>query len=151
MCIRDRHNVHFRSEFEFTYRSNDEQAIDIGGVPAPLLLDESADVYSIMKNFFYDFGNQYSRFRPYLGIGLGYSYLDTDFATGSGVAIDDESAFAWQPIGGVATQINQVTHAFFEYRYFGTSDFELTEAGVESQRSGNYNSHNLFFGLRFEW
>lgn len=153
LAIGRRHNSHFRSEFEFAYRSNDEQLpVDFGvGLPVPPLLGESADVYSIMKNFFIDFGNEYSRFRPYVGIGLGYSFLDTDFFPGSGLELDSESAFAWQPIGGVSMQLGAITHAFVEYRYFNTAEFDIIESGVDNGLSGNYGAHNLFVGLRFEW
>lgn len=148
IAIGRRHNKNFRSEFEFTFRTNDEVVLDDS---APRLLDQSADVYSIMKNFFVDFGNQNSRIRPYVGIGIGYSYLNTEFNSLSGIEVDGQSAFAWQPIGGVSMQLGAIAHAFVEYRYFGTADFDFTEFGSESLRDGSYGANNLFVGVRFEW
>ena len=149
LAIGRRHNSMLRSEFEFTYRSNDEIESPTG--PAPIL-EDSVNVYSVMKNFFFDFGNEYSTVRPYVGIGIGYSYIDTDFTSTSGLDIDEYSAFSWQPIAGVAFRMNQVTHAFFEYRYFATTDLDIFENGVLSTtRESSYDAHNLFVGLRFEF
>jgi len=148
-AIGRRHNSLLRSEFEFTYRSNDEVESTTGPTP---ILEDSIDVYSVMKNFFFDFGNQYARARPYVGIGIGYSYIDTDFTAASGLDIDEYSAFSWQPIAGISFRLNQVTNAFFEYRYFATTDLDIFESGtLSTTRESSYDAHNLFVGLRFEF
>ena len=143
-----RHNRMLRSEFEFTFRTNDEDQSPTG---TPIL-EDSIEVYSVMKNFFFDFGFQNSRVRPYVGIGIGYSYLDTDFVSASGLDIDEYSAFSYQPIAGLSFQLSQVTHAFFEYRYFGTTELDIFQNGqLSTDLESSYDAHNLFVGLRFEF
>jgi len=133
-----RHSHSLRSEFEFTYRSNDEETLG------------SVDVYSIMKNFLIDIEIPNRFATPYVGFGIGYANVDTDFDRLSGLAIDNSGAFAWQPIAGVSFQLNQKLHYYFEYRYFSTTDLGVTLAGEELDNT-TYNSHNLFMGLRVEF
>jgi len=149
-----RHTEFLRSEFEFTYRSNDVDN-DYGGpgvlvLPGPdTVTGSDVAVYSIMKNFVFDLHTPREFVTPYVGIGIGYAYVDAGL--GNGFELDDPSTFAWQPIGGVSVQLTERAHYFVEYRYFSTTSFELVQNGVESGNSTNYASHNLFMGMRFEF
>jgi len=133
-----RHSERLRSEFEFTYRSNDANTFG------------SVDVYSIMKNFLVDIETPYEYVSPYVGIGIGYANIDSDFDSLSGISVDNAGAFAFQPIAGVSLEMLERKFLYFEYRYFSTTDlgvsvFDTAFEGV------NYQAHNLFMGLRFEF
>lgn len=144
-----RHNERLRSEFEFTYRSNEATADGSPiATPAPLLGD--IRVLSIMKNFIIDIETPSSFANPYVGIGIGYANVDTDFNRESGVIVDNAGSFAWQPIGGVSLQLTDKANVYVEYRYFSTTDLEISQFGVPQENS-NYSAHNLFVGTRFEF
>jgi len=110
----------------------------------------SVDVYSIMKNFLVDIETPYEYVSPYVGIGIGYANIDSDFDSLSGISVDNAGAFAFQPIAGVSLEMLERKFLYFEYRYFSTTDlgvsvFDTAFEGV------NYQAHNLFMGLRFEF
>jgi opacity protein-like surface antigen len=144
-----RHNNRLRSEFEFTYRSNESTAEVLPAViPAPLTGE--VRVLSIMKNFIIDIEVPSEFFKPYVGIGVGYANVDADFNRDSGVVLQNSSSFAWQPIGGVSLQLTEIANFYVEYRYFSTTDLEVTQFG-ELQDNSTYNAHDLFMGMRFEF
>lgn len=144
-----RHNERLRSEFEFTYRSNEATA-DSSPIVAPAPLQGDIRVLSIMKNFLVDI-EMPSRFAtPYVGIGIGYANVDTNFNRDSGVVLDNVGSFAWQPIGGVSIQLSQRANFYVEYRYFATTDLEISQFG-QPLEDNTYSAHDLFVGMRFEF
>ena len=144
-----RHSRRLRSEFEFVYRSN-ESGSEIFGFAIPEPLAGEVQVFSIMKNFLIDIETPSSIIKPYVGIGIGYANVDVDFNRNSLVRLENSSSFAWQPIGGTSIQLTERAHYYVEYRYFSTTDLELTQNGV-MQDNSTYNAHNLFMGLRMEF
>lgn len=145
-----RHSKRLRSEFEFTYRSNEREAPEVFILPVPGPLWGKVEVFSIMKNFVIDIESPNRFASPYVGIGIGYANVDVDFNRQSAVELENSSTFAWQPMGGVSLQVTERLHYYVEYRYFSTTDLKLTQAGVEQENS-TYNAHNLFMGLRTEF
>lgn len=146
-----RHNNRLRSEFEFTYRSNESPGSELlaTAIPEPLLGE--VEVFSIMKNFIIDIESPSHIVRPYVGIGIGYAHIDGDFNRNSGFQIENSSAFAWQPIGGVSIKLTKVMNYYVEYRYFSTTDLEISQFGEPQDEQSTYNAHDLFMGLRFEF
>ena len=159
-----RHSRKLRSEIEVAVRGNDinqtftEQGFTINSgvvVQGNDLISERSDgsvrSTSIMKNFIRDFDNK-SLFTPYVGFGLGLSYIDVEFGEAtspSGVATfqEGETIFTYQAIGGVATKLNSFSDFVVEYRFLGTSEIEFD--GLTDTLS--YNTSNLFMGLAFEY
>ena len=153
-----RHNKRLRSEFEFAIRGNDlDQSF-----PGFFQVDVEADVkaYSIMKNVIFDFPNQ-SRFTPYAGAGLGISlveveaqvrtssditFLSPTTAPATSEVSEEDAAFTYQFIGGVAMRVNHAMDFVVEYRFLGTSDIELDTLG-----SAPYLVNNLFLGVKLEY
>jgi opacity protein-like surface antigen len=103
-----------------------------------------------MKNFIVDIEGPSEFVKPYAGIGIGYANIDADFNRNSGFVLGETSAFAWQPIGGVAFKLNEKLFYYVEYRYFSTTDLNVSEGGVVVE-GVTYNAHNLFMGLRCEF
>ena len=145
-----RHSKRLRSEFEFTYRSNENEAGEVSILPVPAPLTGKVEVYSIMKNLLIDIETASPHVTPYVGIGIGYANVDVDFNRESSVVLENSSSFAYQPIGGVSLQLTERVYYYVEYRYFSTTDLEVTQAGV-LQENSMYNAHNLFMGLRAEF
>lgn len=133
-----RHSKRLRSEFEFTYRSNDADTIG------------SVDVYSIMKNVLIDIELPNEFVSPYIGIGIGYANLDPDLNPLSGISVGNANAFAFQPIAGVSLELLERKFCYLEYRYFATSDLGVSVFGTALE-DVNYDAHNLFMGLRIEF
>ena len=151
-----RHSHKLRSEIELAIRENDlassgsvdvnDPINDVITLISPSTSDEDDKIttYSVMKNFIRDFKNR-SRFTPYVGAGLGWSYLDVEAPS---LGVDGGvGAFTYQAIGGVSTTVNKAVDLVVEYRFLGTSEIELDEFGAEVA----YEAHNIFLGLKFEY
>ena len=146
-----RHNHRLRSEIELALRGNDTSFEFAGspiddtlGIPFPANDEAEIRAYSIMKNFITEFQSN-SRFTPYIGAGLGWSYIDLEAPS---VDIDEgDGTFSYQAIGGVATTINNAADFIVEYRFFGTTEIDVD--GIED--SVTYRAHNLFLGVKFEY
>ena len=150
-----RHNRRLRSEIELAVRGNDQDFSSalFGDV------DSNVNAYSLMKNVIFDFPNQ-SRFTPYLGAGLGISLVEVEAQTsnpddvllldspssGSSEVSEEDTAFTYQFIGGIAAEVNRGMDFVIEYRFLGTSDVELDTLGSQS-----YLVNNLFLGLKLEY
>ena len=151
-----RHSRRLRSEIEVAFRSNDiNQAFPLFvttiGSDAPEQTDGSVNTTSIMKNFILDFDNK-TLFTPYVGAGLGLSYIDVEFgeatsAGGEATFQDGAGAFTYQAIGGVATKLNSFSDFVVEYRFLGTSEVEFQSINDTLA----YNTSTLFMGVTFEY
>ena len=151
-----RHSHKLRSEIEIAVRGNDLATSGLVGGIDPFTAavpngnpsisddDDKITTYSVMKNFIRDFKNR-SRFTPYVGAGLGWSYLDIE-APSDGID-EGTGAFTYQAIGGVSTTLNKAVDLVVEYRFLGTSEVEVDDFGSTVA----YESHNIFLGLKFEY
>lgn len=142
-----RHSNALRSEIEVAFRSNDINST-FNGDDSTEVRDGRVNATSLMKNFIIDLSNG-TRFTPYVGAGLGISYLDVESGEAtSAFAIDEgQTLFSYQAIGGVATQLTSVADFIVEYRFLGTSDVEFEEFGQEL----SYNTSTLFLGVKLEY
>ena len=151
-----RHSYVLRSEIEIAVRGNDLETSGAVGVLNQNNLivprssssssggEEKVNSYSVLKNFIHDFRNN-SRYTPYLGFGIGWSYLDVESSL-DGIN-DGVGAFTYQAIGGVAATVSRAVDLIVEYRFLGTSEVELDDFGSTIA----YETHNLFFGLKYEY
>ena len=158
-----RHNQRLRSEIELAVRGNDFDGFfrnDIttpGNIPfsssSPTDFEGNLNAYSLMKNVIFDFPNQ-SRFTPYLGAGVGISYVEVEteesnFISSTSTPLElseEDTVFSYQFIGGVAARVNHATDFIVEYRFFGTTDVEFEALG-----STPYRVNNLFLGVKLEY
>lgn len=144
-----RHSRTLRSEIEFAIRGND---FEMAQALTPTFGSMEADlnVYSLMKNFFLEYDNS-SIFTPYGGAGIGLSYAEIDgnrrTTLTQNAFSDGDTAFTFQAIAGVATQINKASDFVVEYRYLRTSDLEFDDVNSNMQ----YDANNLFMGLKIEY
>jgi len=115
-------------EFEVGYRDND-----------------SIKSWSTMVNGIYQFLPQ-SSFHPFIGAGIGWAWLDSDF---SGVnARNNDNSFAYQGIAGVAYDINANLALKAQYRYFATLDADV---GPANGGDADYRNHSVLVGFTYKF
>ena len=130
----------FRLEGEVSYHSGETDGFSIINAPSPTLgttldvFDSGADVnaWALMANGFYDFN--WNGWSPYLGAGIGAANVNLERTVTVDVftvtptpvlvdtfgfrADDDEWAFAWQLMAGVAFPVSDQLAIDVGYRYF---------------------------------
>ena len=144
-----------RVEGQLSYHDNDidvHSVAALGGNQPGSTGDASAIAF--MANLYHDFLPK-SRFRPYIGFGLGLAVIDfSDFGIAAipSVMDDDDTAFAWQAMAGASYDITKNITFGLEYRYF-SADAELTStAGTGSVTSDiDYDSHIVMGRLRYRF
>lgn len=151
-----------RVEAEYAYRG--KAKFDNGSDVVPLYNDyarQSFEVtgHSLMFNAFYDF-NTGTGFTPYLGGGIGMSYLNADYWVAadeySGHATSDNWNFAWNVGGGVAYQFSDNMALDLGYRYMdlgsadcGDKNILMNGRSFNANASVDYTAHEVTLGLRF--
>lgn len=106
-----------RVEGEFAYRNNDLSKI------AGVSVNSTDNAYSLMGNGYYDFNNS-SPVTPYIGAGLGATYLTENGLTIGATHFNSshDTVFAYQGIAGLAFNLMANTKLGLEYKYLGTAD-----------------------------
>lgn len=115
-------------EFEVGYRNND----DISS-------------WSTMVNGIYEFMPN-SSWHPFVGAGIGWAWLDGDFA-GTG-AKNSDNQFAYQGIAGVSYDVNSNWALKAQYRYFATLD---TDMGTATDHDAEYKNHSILVGFTYKF
>lgn len=128
-----------RGEVEMAYRTNDMDEFSSGGT-----LSVNGDITSlaVMGNLLVDLPLGES-LQPFLGAGMGLANVEANI-TGI-LNEDDDTVFAYQAIAGIGFPLTHVTTLDLQYRYFATADPNF--GGSETE----YQTHNFFAGLRFDY
>ena len=138
----------FRVEGEIGYQINDIDRISAcsGGSCGSASASGDVTALSFLANAYFDFVNK-TPFTPYITAGIGVARLDIDdFAVlGYRIGDSDDTVFAYQVGAGVAYAINKNFSIDLKYRFFGTSDPDFD--GVDAE----FNSHNIYLGLRYNF
>ena len=145
-----------RFDLEFSFRQTEAQTLSgpfnfLLGTPFPAFRGD-IDIYSAIANFYFDFPNR-TRFTPYIGAGIGYSYVESNVVfAGLDFETESNSVLSYQAMAGLSTRLGARVELYSEYRYFATEDIEfsattLTGASVE----GPFQAHNVIGGLRIEF
>ncbi len=109
-----------------------------------VIADGQGDVsnFGLFGNVFYDIQTG-SGFKPYVGAGLGYQWVDVDYSPSEvPVADDDDGSLAYQLMAGASYELSPSAELFGQYTYRATTedaDIPLTllpaTLGVESSQS----------------
>lgn len=164
----------FRGEVELASRSQNIEAlpgdgIAFAGFPSGTELGEQGAL-TLMANVYKDFNlDAAGRISPYLGIGAGVARVrtevnnvaDGDFAFDvadmavSNIAVVEDTEFvpAFQGLAGLTFDFTDNMMFTAGYRFLATSEFEHDAYinGPETKVSGEYQSHELLAGLRWNW
>ncbi|TDH62565.1 OmpA family protein [Dankookia rubra] len=154
-----------RAEVEGNYRTNDVDKSKVSGGGTVGGRGALAN-YGVMANVLYDIQTG-TPFTPYVGVGAGYGWLETDKYRASSTVLnasatsdDTAGAFAYQAIAGVGYNLGAGVTLTTEYRFYGTVDPKIdgevrsgagptgTVLRAGEVKSGNYN-HSVLVGLRY--
>ena len=140
----------WRLEGEFTYRANDHDQVSEGGLSAPLDGDTSS--MALMLNAYYDSKMVSPTFVPYIGAGVGGARVSVDASAGGLQLLDDDDmVFAYQLAAGVGFVVSPQLTIDLGYKYFATADPSFEISGGGGSVDGEYKSHNVFLGARFNF
>lgn len=152
--------ANLRTELEYSFRSNDATTFELNNL-ADLDLSGDVSASSGMFNFAWDFNNiqSVSRIRPYIGGGVGFSFVDADLEYDTNTKlhttdIDNDTAFAWQAFAGITYQFSTSMNFFVEYRHFDVSGLTLeSQPDTDTVLFGDfdYRVNNLFAGFRLRF
>jgi opacity protein-like surface antigen len=111
---------------------------------------------SVMFNFIYNIHTgTNSPWVPYIGGGLGYSYVTvsdlTDTATGTVLVDGSDGVFAYQFRAGVAYKFSPDWALTMAYRYIATDNLGFATNTPGTANSGGTRSHNAELGFRFNF
>lgn len=135
-----------RGELEFAFRDNTGDQWTVNGAPGSW--SGHANVYSGMANLYYDFA-KLGFVKPYVGGGIGFAAVDATLETGMATIDIDDTAFAYQGIAGVATELSRNAELFTEYRYFGFEEVDVNNVTAGFAFEGeSFDTENVFFGIR---
>ncbi|MGK7865693.1 OmpA family protein [Falsiroseomonas sp. E2-1-a20] len=149
-----------RAELEGSFRQNDVDSFTGAGVARPIRSLGQASSYGLMLNALYDFSFPNAPIIPYVGVGVGYQWVDYSGVRGAGsngtVILDGtDGQFAYQAIVGGAFPVAEFPGLAVtaEYRFMGTLSPEMdARSGVTNTRGtaevDNFN-HSLLIGLRY--
>jgi len=145
-----------RLELESAFRKNSFDQYQLTFPPAPAAisaeLDGRLEVSSLMMNTLFNSDRRILGLKPYAGMGVGGAYVDGDLRNAGGTCDIGEVVFAYQAILGAERQVSSRADAFVEYRYMGTSDFDVdcNIGGAPSTFETDYTAENVVFGIRFK-
>ncbi|WP_377192269.1 outer membrane protein [Ruegeria meonggei] len=144
-----------RVELELSYRDSDVDSVNFSGNGPAGEANVSGDITqtSLFANVLVDF-KQTGALTPYVGLGVGATYSDLDFAYGPGVALDDsDTTFAAQIIAGVAYEIDPNLALTLDTRYaraFDVSSQRLAPNGTSTGTvEDDIDAFSVNVGLRY--
>lgn len=112
-----------RFEGEFTYIHANVAGFKINNVTQSYEGGD-ASVPIIMANIYYDFPEVIQSIEPFLGFGIGYSWVDTEFTSAAPspyiVYNNSSSAFTYQGTAGLTFNYAENFSLDLAYRYLGT-------------------------------
>jgi opacity protein-like surface antigen len=118
---------------------------------APAVNTKVLDVTTLL-NAYFDLGT-WARVTPYVGAGIGFSYLKvTGFTSASGIAVNSEPIrydLAWAAMAGLSYAVtrNFLIDTGYRYLHAGSARTDLGAAGAIDY--GNMNAHEVRIGMRF--
>jgi opacity protein-like surface antigen len=117
---------------------------------APDITAKVTDV-TALANAYFDLGT-WSRVTPYVGAGLGMSYLKatgTNSASGFVISSNPQYDFAWAGMAGLSYAVTRNFLVDTGYRYLHVGSLKATLAPVGTLDFGVMNAQEVRIGLRY--
>lgn len=125
-----------RYEGELTYLTANINAFKINGYPQ---YGVSGDTYTnlFMANVYYDFPDMLPCLNPFLGLGLGYAFVNTNLFSngpffGPTRLTGSNGVFAYQGTAGVNYDFSEFWSLNASYRYVSTERVEILGKAVQA-------------------
>lgn len=138
-------------EGQLGFLSSNTGDLSIPGFGITTDTDGRLNVTYAMANAWYGLDIGYG-ISPFLGGGIGYSWLDVEATYPlSGSPLDDTaSAFAWQLGAGAMFDVTDQISVMGRYRYLDTSEFTIQDDDG-TDVTGDFNTHIVDIGLKFKF
>jgi outer membrane protein OmpA-like peptidoglycan-associated protein len=157
----------WRTELEFSYRSNDvRHIVNDGTPPTPgfggwpdATLNGDLTTYSLMANAIYDFNFGNKWVTPYVGVGAGVVFSDLDLSgnaplpSGTLQVNGRDTRVGVQGLAGLAFKLADNLNLDLGYRYQISQDHKLNavQRGAAGNIDHGFRGHSLFAGLRWNF
>lgn len=132
-----------RTEAELTWRHNNANNINS--------IDAQGDnmSWAMMLNALYDIETG-TPLTPYVGAGIGFTWINVDKVTSPGTLMvdDDNTAFAVQGILGASYKMDPQYSFFADYRYLTALDPKF-KTGTGRSVEADYNTSTVMVGMRY--
>lgn len=139
----------YRVEVELAYRANDLDDITLSGLPS-VSIEGDATSIALLCSIYKDFTTT-TPVTPYIGAGIGGANVDVEVENILGIIpvgeSDDDTVFAYQVALGAAFNLSDTAKIDLSYRYFATTDPDLTDMGMEIE----YTTSNIMVGFRMNF
>ena len=136
----------FRIGLEAFYndKANDEISVNLGQI-AVMAIPFSFRTKGTFLNAYWDIptGDNFKKFKPYVGGGIGYSWLEL---SSMGTTITKRDT-AWNAGAGIAYELNENTDFVLGYRYEDLGTLKDTEGGSKA----DITNHKISLGLRYSF
>ncbi len=144
-------NQIFRAEAEVLYNTNDVSTLSVPG-GGSVTAGGDISTLGLMVNGYYDIDTN-SKWRPYIGGGIGGANVSINSLSSLGVLIadDDTTVFAYQVKVGVAYEFTQALAGTLGYRFFATEDADFVDLDGDAFSADGIEAHIVELGVRFRF
>lgn len=152
----DSERGNWRAEFDFRYFSSELENETTTALLVPSD-DIDVDTYTFIARGLYDFKIlSQAKWRPYVGLGIGFVSADVDTVTlTSGARLgDDDTVFAGEVSGGMSYTLNKKTELFTDVRYLIAEELDIDLTGgplPSNDAEGEIDSLSVNIGIRYEF
>ncbi|KTD46104.1 opacity protein-like surface antigen [Legionella quinlivanii] len=112
-----------RYEGELTYLTADLDHFYIDDILQTGITGDTNAILA-MANVYYDFPDMVPGIQPFLGVGIGYAYVNVDLNSTGPLGVTrysgSNSVFAYQGTGGFTYNFSEIYSVDIAYRYIGT-------------------------------
>lgn len=126
----------FRYEFQYTYLKANADQYSVNYKPA-LHIDGRTQAKVLMGNVYYDFSEMFASISPFLGVGIGYAFMDASLNSTSRFNRPHfntkQNSFAYQGIAGLTYNYSQKFDINVAYRYTSTTNTDQWGKPLQAQ------------------
>ena len=137
----------FRVEGELLYGRSDADHVTFSGGGGDV--SGYYDMWGVTANFFYDIPTG-TKFRPYVGAGLGGTYFEANDITLAGFppTHGGNTLFTYKLMAGVSYALTDAWRVFLGYRFMGMGEQDYETGGVPL-RGDAIQTHAVQAGIQF--
>jgi opacity protein-like surface antigen len=145
-----------RADIGFNYRGDLDFKTNSFQPPVPTFFYKTdADTYSLMFSLFFE-PIHYKKWTPYVGAGVGSTWIDIKTNDTVVRGSDKETNFAWQAEAGIQYELTKHFVLRLGYRYInmGRLDIPLITISFPTPAGhlkGDLTAHDVVLGLRYRF